>query len=449
MLITFARALACVIICEFARVRVGQSGGDVMVQGPDIPVKFGSPDGDSPDDFPDVNPSGLESPPKPDAHLSFVDVFQQVINSLPEQIALVDDRWTILAVNDAWMKTAALYGYEALSPGTNYLEFCEARACEGHKPAGLAADGIRLMDRTGDASFRYVYHGKDRWEGRSFQLCVNRMEIGGRSFATITRYDVTELVQLRQMREGFTHSLIEGQDLERRRIAREVHDSTMQSLAGLGLSIGQLKRSRRYGAVDEIVEEMEQLLGEAQSELRAISFLAHPPQLGEVGIANALRQLAEGFGRRTGLRITIEGNEAPLYLSPAAEVAIYRMVQEALSNIHRHARATDAIVSLIQRSDNLHVVVADNGKGMPVDILRGVGLSSMKERIREIGGRLTFRKGNPGTTLIATVPVHADLRAVGDMALPAGPAISHPDRRAQGSSKNWPQGSGCRTLGAA
>jgi signal transduction histidine kinase len=251
------------------------------------------------------------------------------------------------------------------------------------------------------------------------------------------------------MREGFSHSLIESQDLERRRIAREVHDSTMQSLAGLGLSIGQLKRSRRFGAVDEIIEEMEQLLGEAQSELRAISFLAHPPQLSDVGIRTALRQLAEGFGRRTGLRITVGGDEAPLNLSPGAEVAIYRLVQEALSNIHRHAHATDAAVSLIQRAASLHVVVADNGKGMPVDILRGVGLSSMKERIREVGGRLTFRRGSPGTTLIATVPVHSDLRAVGDMALPAGPALSHPDRLGDAFAKKWPTDSRWHSRGAA
>ena len=421
-----------------------------MEQGSEVPVHIGRPAGDSPEPTHSAyGPDQAFHSDEAQAQPSFVEIFQLIIDSLSEQIALVDDQWTILAVNEAWTKTAAVYGYDQLSVGTNYLEFCEARAREGHKPAKLAADGIRMMDETGDASFRYLYHGKDRWEGRSFQLCVNRMEVGGRSFATVTRYDVTELVQLRHMREGFSHSLIESQDLERRRIAREVHDSTMQSLAGLGLSIGQLKRSRRFGAVDEIIEEMEQLLGEAQSELRAISFLAHPPQLSDVGIRTALRQLAEGFGRRTGLRITVGGDEAPLNLSPGAEVAIYRLVQEALSNIHRHAHATDAAVSLIQRAASLHVVVADNGKGMPVDILRGVGLSSMKERIREVGGRLTFRRGSPGTTLIATVPVHSDLRAVGDMALPAGPALSHPDRLGEAFAKKWPTDSRWHSRGAA
>ena len=399
-----------------------------MEPGSELPVQFRRPAGESPEESRPDDRAGQEFPPHGvQVQPSFVEVFQQIINSLSEQIALVDDRWTILAVNEAWTKTAAVYGYDELSPGTNYLEFCEARAREGHKPAKLASDGIRMMDGTGERSFRYLYHGKDRWDGRSFQLCVNRVEVGGGTFATVTRYDVTELVELRHLREGFSHSLIEGQDLERRRIAREVHDSTMQSLAGLGLSIGALKRSRGIGAMDEIVEEMEQLLSEAQSELRAISFLAHPPQLSDVGMANALRQLADGFGRRTGLRITVSGAES-LDVLPAAQVAIYRMVQEALSNVHRHARATDVAVGLFQRATSLHLVIADNGSGMPAHIHQGVGLASMKERIGEIGGRLSIRRGNPGTMLIATIPVDADLRAVGDMALPAGPALSHLDR---------------------
>src|SRR5262245_39792521 len=207
----------------------------------------------------------------------FIETFQQIIDGLPEQIALVDDRWIILAVNPAWRKTAALYGYEALTPGTDYLAFCEARAKEGHAPAGLAAKGIRDMERNGEPSFRYTYHGKDRWEGFAFQLCVNSIEVAGRTMYTVTRSDVSELVHLRQMREEFSHSLIEHQAEERRRMAREVHDSTMQLLAGFGLSLGQIRRTASSKVRTNIVDEMEVLLGQIQRELRAVSFLAHPP----------------------------------------------------------------------------------------------------------------------------------------------------------------------------
>ena len=346
----------------------------------------------------------------------FVEVYQQIINGLPEQIAMVDDQWVILAVNQAWTKTAALYGYDALIPGTNYLEFCAARANEGHSPAAIVVDGIKEMQSANRPWFRFTYHGKDRWEGFAFQLCVNRIQVGDRTLYTVTRYDVTELVHLRQMREEFSHSLIEHQGEERRRMAREVHDSTMQLLAGMGMSLGQLKRTRHSKASGEIVDEMEQLLTEAQRELRAISYLAHAPEVSEIGLAKALRQLAGGFGRRTGLNIAMDADE-DVKLSPAAEVAVYRMVQEALSNVHRHSRATDAAVGLYQRRSILHVAIADNGIGMPDHVRRGVGLASMRDRIEELGGRLMIRAGHPGTVLIASVPAHAETRAVGDLAI--------------------------------
>jgi len=351
----------------------------------------------------------------PELQPSFVRTFQQIIDGLPEQIALVDDSWTILVVNPAWTKTAASYGFDGVLPGCNYLHFCERKAAEGNNPAQLVVDGIRGMERSCETSFRFTYNGREKWAGSAFQLCVNRLEAGGRRFATVTRYDVTELVQLRLMREGFSHSLIEHQAEERRRIAREIHDSTMQLLAGLGLSLGQLKDSKRARVTGDIVSEMEGLLGEAQRELRAISFLAHPPLVSELGLTQALRQLAGGFARRTGLNIATNA-EADVTVSPAVQMAIFRMVQEALSNVHRHARATDVAVGIYQRRSVLHVAIADNGSGMPEKIRSGVGLASMRERIEEIGGRMMIRHGNPGTILIASVPTGAEIRSVGDLA---------------------------------
>jgi len=347
-----------------------------------------------------------------------IEVFQQIINGLPEQIALLDSDWNILAVNDAWIKTAALYGFFELQPGTNYYEFCQAQSAKGHSSAGIVAVGIREMGAGLRDSFRFVYHGSDRWEGFAFQLCVNRLEIAGQTFATVTRYNITELLELRRLREGFSHSLIEGQAEERRRIARELHDSTMQLLVALGLSLGQIKRARKPEVTVDVVAEMELLLGEAQRELRSISYLAHPPLLEEKGLADALQGLVEGFGRRTQLPVSlrIEG-DVQIPWRPA-EVAIYRMAQEALSNIHRHAHATEASVSLCRRKDMVHAVVADNGIGMPTQVRYGVGLPGMRERLGELGGRLTVRRASPGTTLIASLPMDSRIRAVGDLAVP-------------------------------
>ena len=369
---------------------------------------------DLPMDLPEHFDRGHITAPPPS-----VEIFQQLINGLPEQIALTDEHWNILAVNHAWTKTAALYDYSDLLPGTNYLKFCQARSAEGHTAAGIVAGGIAEMDAGTKDSFRFVYHGSDRWEGHAFQLCINRIEISGHTFATVTRYDVTEVVQLRQLREGFSHSLIEGQAEERRRIAGEVHDSTMQLLAGLGLALGQLKRTRKSNTTVEIIADMEQLLGEAQREIRSISYLAHPPLLKELGLANALGALVDGFGRRTGLSVSLQIDEEPGDCWRPAEICLYRVVQEALSNIHRHADATDAAVVLTSRRKMVHVVVVDNGIGMPDQIRQGVGLPSMKQRIVEYGGRLTLRGASPGTMLIASVPWQSQIRAIGDLAMPA------------------------------
>ena len=347
---------------------------------------------------------------------AFVEIFQQIINGLPDQMALADERWTILAVNPAWMKTAALYGYDELLIGSNYLGFCRDRASEGHTPAALAVDGICQMARDGKTSFDFVYEGTGRWESFAFQLSVNRIEVAGQTMYTVTRHDVTELIHLRQMREGFSHSLIEHKADERRRMAREVHDSTMQLLAAMGLSLGQLQRARHSKVSGDIMADIEQLLGEAQRELRAISYLAHAPAVRELGLCKAVRQLAGGFGRRTGLNITMQADDI-LSLRPETEAAVYRMVQEGLSNIHRHAHATQAAVGLYQRHAMLHVAIVDNGIGMPEHLRQGVGLSSMRERIAELGGRLRIRSAYPGTMLIASIPARAEARAIGDLAM--------------------------------
>ena len=287
------------------------------------------------------------------------------------------------------------------------------RQQQGPQPV---VDGIMEMEKGGRDSFRFFYHGADRWEGHSFELCVNRIELAGRTFATITRYDVTELLQLRKLREGFSHSMIEGQATERRRIAREIHDSTMQLLAGLGLALGQLKRTGHPNETIDIVAEMEQLLGEAQRELLSISYLAHPPLLRELGLAEALQTLVEGYGRRTNLRVSLHVDPDLEVSWRSAEVAIYRMVQEALSNIHRHAHATDVAVGLYGRRSMVHAVVVDNGIGIPANVRYGVGLPSMRARLAELAGRLAIRSASPGTMLIASLPAEPRIRAVGDLA---------------------------------
>lgn len=349
----------------------------------------------------------------------FVHGFQQLIDSLPEQIALLDEHWQILVVNRAWTRTAAMYGFRSLGPGANYLLFCDEQGQKGHASAAAVRDGMIEMEKGVRDGFHLTYSGADRWEGHVFQLTVNRVEIDGRRFASVTRHDVTELVNLRRLREEFSTSVIEGQAEERKRLARDIHDSTMQLLVGIGFAIGQLRRVDQAAEVPRVLAEMEELLGEAQQEIRSISYLAHPPTLEKFGLSASLKMLVEGYGRRTDLATAfhVEGDVSDA--GHACDLAIYRLVQEALLNVHRHARATEAAVGLFCRKSTVHVVIVDNGTGVHRDLQKGVGLAGMRERVAELGGRLFLRSRSPGTAVIASLPRAARTRAVGDLALHA------------------------------
>jgi two-component system NarL family sensor kinase len=220
-----------------------------------------------------------------------------------------------------------------------------------------------------------------------------------------TGRDGAELEELRKLREDFGKALIRTQEEERRRMGREIHDSTMQLLVGVNLAVGQLKRTGLHGEAPFLIADIEDMLLEAQRELRTISYLAHPPQLDRLGLAEALNQLVAGFGRRAVLETSFAIVGMPCALASSAQMAIYRVVQEALANIHRHARASEFSVQLVARTNRLHLVVADNGSGIPPDFRAGVGLLGMRARMEELGGRLTVRNLSPGTAIVATLRV--------------------------------------------
>lgn len=334
-----------------------------------------------------------------------VSVSETLINALPEQVAVLDESWSILAANEAWNAVVAQYGYE-LQTGDNYLEFCTAMAKDGHSGAAMVVDAIARMEREKLDSFHITYAASGPSEGREFEICISRIAVGARKLAMAARYDVTELMELRRARRNYGERVLQEQAAERQRIAREIHDSTMQPLVCIGLSLGQLKRTGAGADVLDIVHQMEELISETQREIRSIAFVAHPPSLDGLGLIEALRVLATGFGQRTALRVSFEAKGMEGRLSAAAELALYRAVQEGLMNVHRHARATEAAVRLVRRRGLVHAVVADNGRGMSPKAPRGVGLSGMRGRLAELGGRLTVVPKPAGTMIVASLPAN-------------------------------------------
>ena len=334
---------------------------------------------------------------------------QQLIDDLPEQIALLDEDCTIFAANRAWKKTAEDHGYLEALPGCSYRDFCASKAAEGYEPA---AEAVAALDDiwSGKRSFwQLIYNGRENWRGRDYQISFHRISFGGHSFISVTRFDLTEILELRRTRDDLTASLMEGQAIERQRMGRELHDSASQPLAAIGLVLARLKQRSPGPETLAMVEEMQELLAEVHREIRSISYLAHPPSLKKLGLAHAVKLLIEGFGRRTGLEASFDILGDPRQMTEAAETAVYRLAQEALSNVHRHAQATRVRMLLCFRRLTTHFIVADDGIGMPhasiaTEECEGVGLASMRSRLSEVGGRLSIQALSPGTAIIASVP---------------------------------------------
>jgi signal transduction histidine kinase len=204
--------------------------------------------------------------------------------------------------------------------------------------------------------------------------------------------------------------LLELQDQERRKFSRELHDSLGQYLVGAKMNLAMLGKSVPDNAM---IAECTKLLDQAMTETRTISHLLHPPLLDETGFASAARWYVEGFAKRSGIRTDLEMPEDLGRLPSSLELALFRVLQESLTNVHRHSKSKKADVSLRWSEDKVVLRVRDYGKGIPLDILDrfrrnsahgGVGLAGMRERIHELGGQLEMDSDSRGTQIVATLP---------------------------------------------
>lgn len=208
--------------------------------------------------------------------------------------------------------------------------------------------------------------------------------------------------------------ILELQDVERRKIARELHDSVGQYLAALKINIGQLQRHDKGVPIQlqPRVSESLDLANRAIGEIRTISHLLHPPLLDELGFHSAVRWYADGFAQRSGVKVDLRLTEVTKRLPWEIELALFRVLQESLTNVHRHAKATRVEIEVECTDDEVILRLHDNGKGIPDQILDGfrsggaggIGLAGMRERLAELDGTLDVESGPGGTRVRATLP---------------------------------------------
>ena len=217
--------------------------------------------------------------------------------------------------------------------------------------------------------------------------------------------------------QKLTHRLLRVQDDERRKLSRDLHDTTGQTLVALKLAVSQLHGiCKETPAALAVVSEVEQLADQAIGEIRTISYLLHPPLLDEVGFECAAEWYIDGFAKRSGINVQAAIAKTPERLPRNLETALFRVLQESLTNVHRHSGASDVSIHFQLADDVLVLEIRDFGKGIPAERLlllqavsaeTGVGLAGMRERMHELNGRLDIESDGRGTTLRAILPCSA------------------------------------------
>lgn len=216
-----------------------------------------------------------------------------------------------------------------------------------------------------------------------------------------------------ELRE-FSRILYQSHDEERRRIARELHDSTGQKVAALAINLSLINDAVifRPSKLEKLLDDCTSLTSTISDELRTLSYLLHPPMLDECGLSLAVQWYVDGINQRGGLHAELEIAEGLGRLTEDAELALFRIVQASLTNVHLHSGATEAKITIEQNLDGVVVAVSDNGQGIPDGVLdrssrtrtMGIGITGMRERVEQLGGRLEIETSSGGTRVKASVP---------------------------------------------
>jgi PAS domain S-box-containing protein len=209
--------------------------------------------------------------------------------------------------------------------------------------------------------------------------------------------------------------LLKLQDEERRRIARDLHDTTGQKIAVLAMSLDRLATlaDTHKPSLKAALADSRETVAKIGEEIRTLSYLLHPPLLDESGLSSAVPWYADGFAKRSGINVDVKIQDDLGRLSTDAEVALFRVLQESLTNVLRYSGSADAHVRIFRTRDAVHLEVVDHGKG--IGAVReaastttpslGVGIPGMRERLRQLGGQLEVDFGNEGTRVHALLPV--------------------------------------------
>ena len=255
-------------------------------------------------------------------------------------------------------------------------------------------------------------------EPRQLEVVCNRYQDNGHDVVQCNIRDITAHKQFEEELRQLSGHVLRLQDEERRRIARELHDSTAQDLAAVAMNLVRVQQGiagRDVTANNHLADSLA-IIEQCQREIRTLTYQLHPPVLDEVGLAGAVREYAAGFMQRSGIKVTLHLSPTLGRLPADTERALFRVVQEGLGNIHRHSGSPTATIRIGREPAGVVLEVKDEGRGLPRRMIAcgkggvskmGVGIAGMRERLCQLGGRMELETSGRGTTVRAVVPGEA------------------------------------------
>jgi len=265
--------------------------------------------------------------------------------------------------------------------------------------------GLLLQEKESALKLRSAHdHLEQRVKERTAELSRTNDELRG---------EVQQRERAERDLRNLSTKVLTIQDDERRRIARDLHDGVGQTLTGALMAVSQIISCPEPlpTGCQSTLRELEDLLQQAVREVRTVSHLLHPPLLDENGLLSAVRWYAEGLSKRSQVKLTLDLDEQTERLGQDVETGLFRIVQEALTNVYRHSEAKAVHIRITSTEGRATLTIQDNGKGIPSDALRmpasghGVGLSSMRERSALLGGTFRVESNGRGTLIVVSVPL--------------------------------------------
>lgn len=322
--------------------------------------------------------------------------YRMLFETSPLPMWVVDDETLgFLAVNDAAVR---LYGYSR----EEFLAMKATRFLPHSRGASVFRGAFRHVRKAGDPLDVDAVGHLVGWRGRPARLVViNDISERLRAQAALERVN-RELELSHERLRALSRRLLEIQEEERGRLARDLHDDIGQALTALKIQVESLRLGAQPGRIDDCVETIQSTL----ERVRQLSLSLRPPQLDDLGLAAALRSHLDRQARVAGLLPHFDAAEAPHDISPETETACFRVAQEAITNVLRHAHARNLWVRLFDSGGRLALSVRDDGLGFDVQTVRGLGLAGMEERTALAGGSLELRAApGKGTVVLATFPL--------------------------------------------